>query len=71
MGFKVIEDIVEIIDHTDVVLILNNHPDNVCSDMYASSQDGRLIFDGWNQLDRVAVEKIPGLIYATMGYMTP
>ena len=56
---------------SNVILILNNHKDNVCSDIFTIPNDNRLVFDGWNQIDRSEVEKIPGLIYATMGYMTP
>ena len=71
IGFEVAENLESAIDFADIVLIMNNHPDNVSSDMYVSSQNGKLLFDGWNQLDKVEVEKISGLTYATMGYMTP
>ena len=50
---------------------MNNHPDNICSDIYIPSKNVKLIFDGWNQLNKMEVEKAVGLIYATMGYMTP
>jgi len=70
LGFDVIEDLDLAIDNADAVLLLNNHPDNISSDLYKSSSKGRLLFDGWNQLDASEVEKIPGLVYSTMGYMT-
>jgi nucleotide sugar dehydrogenase len=70
LGFDAIEDLGLAIENADAVLMLNNHPDNISSDLYKSSKKGRLLFDGWNQLDASEVEKIPGLIYSTMGYMT-
>jgi UDP-N-acetyl-D-mannosaminuronic acid dehydrogenase len=66
---------VEKLDNTliqaDAVLILNNHRLNIVSDAYKQKASNRLIFDGWHQLDVDEIEKIPGLTYATMGYMTP
>jgi len=56
---------------SDAVLILNNHRLNSQSEAYQREASARLIFDGWSQLDASEIEKIPGLIYATMGYMTP
>ncbi len=70
-GFNTIDNLSSAIQYADVVLILNNHPDNVYSEIYTSPKNNRLIFDGWNQVDRQEIEKIPGMSYATMGYMTP
>jgi nucleotide sugar dehydrogenase len=61
----------EAIARVDAVLLLNNHRLNINSDSYLKEATARLIFDGWHQLDAGEIEKIPGLIYATMGYMTP
>ncbi len=57
----------------DAVLILNNHQDNPSVIRWIEPDDTRtrLIFDGWAQLDRREIEAIPGLVYASMGYMTP
>ena len=52
------------------MLILNNHPGDVQLEIFETSDSSRLIFDGWNQLDMIEVEKVNGLEYATMGYMT-
>jgi nucleotide sugar dehydrogenase len=71
LGFKVSETLEKAIGNANVVLIMNNHPDNICSDIYIPSKNVKLIFDGWNQLNKMEVEKAVGLIYATMGYMTP
>lgn len=58
------------IQKNDVILILNNHPENVPSETYVKPSKSKLIFDGWHQLHRNEIEKIDGLVYATMGYMT-
>ena len=55
----------------DAVLILNNHADNAMSESYMQGGRPRLIFDGWRQLDAREIEKVGGVTYATMGYMTP
>ena len=56
----------------DVVLIMNDHPDNVTPGLLAGLT-GRptLVFDGWGQLDRREVEDHDGVEYATLGYLTP
>ncbi len=70
LGFDVLKDLESSIDVSDIVLILNNHPDNACSEIYTRTNSKKLIFDGWNQIDKKEIEKIPGMVYATMGYMT-
>jgi len=56
----------------DVVMILNDHPDNVASGMLAALAGRRtLLFDGWGLLDRREVEDHDGITYATLGYVTP
>ena len=70
LGFQVMDNLKEAVNIADVVLIMNNHPDNICSDIYIPSINSKLIFDGWNQVNKMEVEKASGLIYSTMGYMT-
>lgn len=70
-GFKPVSSLDEGIAQADVVLILNNHRLNVDAEAYQKETSPRLIFDGWHQLDAGEIEKIPGVTYATMGYMTP
>jgi UDP-N-acetyl-D-mannosaminuronic acid dehydrogenase len=70
LGFKVSQNIQAAITNSNVVLIMNNHPDNIISEIYYPSNQQKLIFDGWNQLNKTEVEKTSGLTYATMGYMT-
>lgn len=56
----------------DAVLILNNHPDNVPDGLVARLGSRiTLLFDGWSMLDRHEAEQYDGVVYATMGYMTP
>jgi UDP-N-acetyl-D-mannosaminuronic acid dehydrogenase len=56
----------------DVVMILNDHPDNVVTGMLpALAGRGTLLFDGWGMLDRREVEDHDGITYATLGYLTP
>jgi UDP-N-acetyl-D-mannosaminuronic acid dehydrogenase len=71
VGFHTEDNLSRAIQYADIVLILNNHPDNASSEIYTPPKNNRLIFDGWNQVDRQEIEKIPGMSYATMGYMTP
>jgi nucleotide sugar dehydrogenase len=70
-GFDVLDNLDSSISCADVILILNNHPDNVCSYLLSNNEKDVLVFDGWNQLDRLEIEKNPRHVYATMGYMTP
>lgn len=57
---------------TDAVLILNNHPDNAPDGLLERlSSRPSLLFDGWGLFDAQEVEKYTGLVYATLGYMTP
>ena len=70
VGFETTNDLGSTIEAADVVLILNNHPKNVRSELYRQPTKQRILFDGWNQLDVAEIEKISGLSYATMGYMT-
>jgi len=71
-GFDKVDDLDLAIFESDVVLILNNHQDNVQSSIYSATKQNkkRLIFDGWHQLDKVEVEKSKGLTYSTMGYIS-
>jgi UDP-N-acetyl-D-mannosaminuronic acid dehydrogenase len=70
LGFLRAENIEQIIKKVDAVLILNNHPENTISALLVESIKPKLIFDGWSQLDQGEVEKIRGLSYSTMGYLT-
>jgi len=69
-GFNVVDNLSGIVKNADAILMLNNHPDNVHSCLYQPSEDSRLLFDGWKQVDRIEIEKVSGLSYATMGYLT-
>jgi nucleotide sugar dehydrogenase len=71
IGFNILDDLDSIVDCVDVILILNNHPNNACSSIYIPPKNNRLVFDGWNQIDRSEIEKTVGMTYATMGYVTP
>lgn len=73
-GLVATEDIQVSLAQSDVILILNNHPaHNILGipRVLNSSRKPRLVFDGWHQLDRDELERIPGVTYATMGYSTP
>jgi len=71
LGFEVVKNFKTTIASVDIVMIMNNHPNNVQSDLYVDSKKARLIFDGWNQLNKVEIEKISGFTYSSMGYMSP
>jgi len=70
LGFNTPETLDEGIKQSDVVLIINNHLENTSPYFYNSNKGRKLIFDGWSQLDRLAIENLPDNVYATMGYMT-
>ena len=70
LGFHIVDNLEDAIEEVDAILILNNHPDNSLSALLVESHKPKLIFDGWNQYDQREVEKINGLCYATMGYIT-
>jgi UDP-N-acetyl-D-mannosaminuronic acid dehydrogenase len=70
-GLEPVTGLDEAIRTVDAVLILNNHRLNVDSEAYIQPRGACMVFDGWHQLDAAEIEKVPGLTYATMGYMTP
>jgi len=71
LGLDSVNNLNEGINDADAVLILNNHPLNIIAEAYQKAAKEKLIFDGWHQLDSREIEKISGLTYATLGYMTP
>lgn len=71
LGLEPVDSLDEAVMSNDAVLILNNHRLNIGSEVYQRESKAKLIFDGWHQLDANEIEKISGLTYATMGYMTP
>jgi UDP-N-acetyl-D-mannosaminuronic acid dehydrogenase len=71
-GLEPVAVLDDAIASADAILILNNHRLNVESEAYICAAGApRLVFDGWHQLDATEIEKVPGLTYATMGYMSP
>lgn len=66
-------ELVPALRRADVVLIMNNHDDNVPDGFLHTMDNGRpvLVFDGWNMLDRHEVERYEGIVYSSLGYMTP
>lgn len=72
IGLEPVASLVGAAEQADAILILNNHRNNVPAGILASNgKAGKLIFDGWSLLDGREIERIPGYVYATMGYMTP
>jgi nucleotide sugar dehydrogenase len=72
-GVQPVSDLATAVSEADAVLILNNHRDNVPDGIFviANPAKEKLVFDGWNQLDKREIEQLDGYVYATMGYMTP
>jgi UDP-N-acetyl-D-mannosaminuronic acid dehydrogenase len=72
LGFCPVEDLPQAVTQANVILILNNHRKNVSiGALLAKAPDTpKLVFDGWNLLDRFAIESIDGLSYSTMGYLS-
>ena len=72
VGLKALPDRDAAIRDADAVLILNNHRNNMPDEFRPlASGAPKLIFDGWNQIDRREIEQIARWYYATMGYMSP
>lgn len=69
-GLEPVTGLDDAIRAADAVLILNNHRLNVDSEAWIQPRGTCLVFDGWHQLDAAEIETVPGLTYATMGYMT-
>lgn len=58
------------VKNADAILILNNHRSNTKILQYLKGGVYKLVFDGWHQLDAKELERIPGIIYGTMGYLS-
>jgi UDP-N-acetyl-D-mannosaminuronic acid dehydrogenase len=71
LDFNSSDNVNKVVEEADAILILNNHRRNVEVETLLHQSESRLIFDGWHQLDAAEIESAPGLIYSTMGYMTP
>lgn len=72
-GLQVAGEVQNSLAEADVLLVLNNHPAHSVlgiARILNNNRKLRLVFDGWHQLDREELERIPGLTYATMGYAT-
>lgn len=71
-GIEPVGSLATAVRKADVVLILNNHRRNVQPGLFVQGdlKTPKLVFDGWNQLDPEEIERVPGLVYATMGYMS-
>ncbi len=71
-GLRPISNLKQGVQDADAVLILNNHRDNAAPGIFVkiTGKEPKLIFDGWSLLDRDEIERVNGLVYATMGYMS-
>ena len=49
---------------------MNKHPKNRKINFLNINKKELLIFDGWAQFDFRELEKIKGITYSTMGYIT-
>lgn len=73
-GLTASRDVRESLAEADVIFILNNNPAHSLLGIPVilnKQKKPRLVFDGWHQLDRNELERIPEVTYSTMGYMTP
>ena len=69
-GFKIVKSLDEGIKNCDVILLLNNNRSNINSNYFYKSHEGyKLIFDGWNQLNKKEIENTKFNTYATLGYI--
>jgi UDP-N-acetyl-D-mannosaminuronic acid dehydrogenase len=73
LGYLPGDDIAEAFANADAILIMNNHYLNNRFNVVQSLRDGKrpkLLFDGWHMFDRLEIESLEHVYYATMGYMT-
>ena len=68
-GFSTTLSLGEMINEADAILILNNHPQNILSELFISRSTPKLIFDGWHQMNETDFQNVDGLRYATMGFL--
>jgi len=67
-------DLTAVFSEIDAVLVMNNHYLNNRFNFVEALRRRNgpmLFFDGWNMFDQREIENLPGVHYATMGYMTP
>ena len=65
-----IENLDDHIEISDALIFMNNHPKNRKINFLKKFKKELLIFDGWGQFDYRELEKIKGITYSTMGYIT-
>ena len=49
---------------------MNNHKKNVDIENFLSASGNRLIFDGWNQINKAIIQQFENTEYATLGFST-
>ncbi len=57
----------------DAVIFLNNHPSHTRFNLYRGLEPmpkPALFFDGWHQFNESEILRVPGMIYATLGYQS-
>jgi len=67
-------ELATVFSEVDAVLVMNNHYLNNRFNFVEALRRRSgpvLFFDGWNMFDQREIENLPGVHYATMGYMTP
>jgi UDP-N-acetyl-D-mannosaminuronic acid dehydrogenase len=73
LGYSPAGDIAEAFSIADAILVMNNHYLTNRFNVVQSLRGGKrpkLLFDGWHMFDRLEIESIGHVFYATMGYMT-
>jgi UDP-N-acetyl-D-mannosaminuronic acid dehydrogenase len=65
-----IEKLNDHIEISDALIFMNNHPENRKINFLNINKKELLVFDGWAQFDSRELEKIKGITYSTMGYIT-
>ena len=65
-----IENLNDHLEISDALIFMNNHPNNKKINFLNNFKKDLLIFDGWAQFDDRELEKIKGITYSTMGYIT-
>lgn len=66
-------DLAAVFSQIDAVVVMNNHYLNNRFNFVQALRRRNgpmLFFDGWNMFDQREIENLPGVHYATMGYMT-
>ena len=67
LGYQYV-DLYEGINNADIVIFMNNHPNNYPENLFDKIQKSIMIFDGWDKLDKNQFVKNDFIHYSSIGF---